>query len=221
MFDFLETNEEDLRQGANGAYAHLEVNWERLGVPDPAEALKTPKEDYDAALTAAQDPDHTKSQVMDKKRTKKAVKSAYRAYANEYLIHNHRLTSDDIVMLRLHTKKHRSTKQPPDTIPIVVVILHAMRQITFKFYGDHSPGKRRRAGKPRNVDAFVLYWAILDHEPTHLAELINRSSCTSSPLVLTFSEEDRGKRLYFVACWQINRDRLEGPTTDIRMVIVP
>jgi hypothetical protein len=221
MFEFLTTNEEDLRQGANGVYVHLEENWERLGVPHPAEALKTPKENYDAALTAAQDPNRNRSQVMDKKRAKKPVKDAYRAYANEYLIHNHRLTEDDIVMLRLHRNKHRSTKQPPKTSPIVIVVLNVMRQITFKFYKELSTTGPIRPGKPDNADAFVLYWAILDHEPTHISELINRSSCTWSPLTLTFSEEDRGKRLYYVACWQINRDRLEGPKTAIDMVIIP
>jgi hypothetical protein len=81
------------------------------------------------------------------------------------------------------------------------VVLAVIRLITFKFYKDTATVKRKHPGKPLNADAFVLYWAILDHEPMSIVELINRASRTSSPLTLTFSETDRGKRLYYVACW--------------------
>jgi hypothetical protein len=81
------------------------------------------------------------------------------------------------------------------------VVLAVIRQITFKFYKDAAQTKHKRPGKPLNADAFVLYWAILDHEPMSIAELINRASHTWSPLTLTFSEADCGKRLYYVACW--------------------
>jgi hypothetical protein len=79
----------------------------------------------------------------------------------------------------------------------------------------------KRAGKPRKVGFFVLRWALLDHAPRSIAELINVTESTKPPLTLLFDEADRGKRLYFVASWRIARGALEGPMSDIMMAIVP
>jgi hypothetical protein len=67
----------------------------------------------------------------------------------------------------------------------------------------------------------VIRWGIFDREPTDISELVNIETITKSPFTLKFKESDRGKRLYFVVCWQIERGRIEGPMTDIMFVIIP
>jgi hypothetical protein len=218
MLEFLKGSDEKLRQGCNKDYDYLRGAYTRLGIPDPAIDLKEPKEAFDAALTAAQAPNHTKADTLHKRRTKKVVKDAYRKYANENLVHNPKLTDNDIVELQLHVDKTPAQKPVPITIPIIVAIVAVFRQVTFRCYTKPS-GKR--VGKDPDADAFVVYWALLDHEPTSLAELINRSSTTGYSITLDFAEADRGKTLYYVGCWQIDRDRLEGPKTLVAKVIVP
>jgi hypothetical protein len=61
MFEFLKLAAELLRQGCNRAYSYLKANFTRLGIPDPATDLRVPKEEFDEALTAAQDPNRVKT----------------------------------------------------------------------------------------------------------------------------------------------------------------
>jgi hypothetical protein len=105
----------------------------------------------------------------------------------------------------------------PTTKPEVTADTRNEREVTFGF-GEHGA---KRMGKPEGIGACVIRWGIFDREPTDISELVNVETITKSPFTLKFKESDRGKRLYFVACWQINRGRIEGPMTDIRYVIIP
>jgi hypothetical protein len=76
-------------------------------------------------------------------------------------------------------------------------------------------------GKPRKIGAFVFRWVISDIEPTSIKYLVNVETITKSPFTLTFNDSDRGKKIWYVACWQINRGRIEGPMTAIAFVVIP
>jgi hypothetical protein len=219
MFEFLSLAAVLLLQGCNRAYDYLRGCFTRLGVPDPATDLKVPKEEFDAALTATQDPNHTPADTREKNRAQKAVIKAYRKYANENLVHNPRLTDMDILELQLHERKPSAPIIPPNLIPIVVVVLSLLRQVTFKYYA--QPGPKQRMGKPKGVAKFVAYYLISDTPPKDVSELVNRAEVSDGPLVLNFREADRGKRLYYVVCWAIAHNGLEGPKSQIEFVIIP
>jgi hypothetical protein len=84
----------------------------------------------------------------------------------------------------------------------------------------HDVGSEHR-GKPKNVHAVKVFYAILDHEPKDVAELIHVATDTNSPLLLTFREEDRGKRVYMVGCWEIEREGKTGPMGEIVSCFIP
>ncbi|MDR1249051.1 MAG: hypothetical protein LBK63_07090, partial [Treponema sp.] len=91
-----------------------------------------------------------------------------------------------------------------------------LRQILIRFWD--SLTKKRR--KPHGVHGAEIRWAILDHAPKSVAELINSSFDTASPFTLTFDETDRGKRLCFCLRWETNTN-LKGPDGEIYSAIIP
>jgi hypothetical protein len=117
---------------------------------------------------------------------------------------------------RIRKTEYEPVQRPRDK-PIVHTDTRNEREVTFCFRALNA----KRQGRPKNIAACVIRWAILDHPPTGIAELIHVESITKSPFTLKFNDSDRGKRLYFVACWQIERGRVEGPMTEIRYVIIP
>jgi hypothetical protein len=220
-FNFFHGSEDNFYAGSNNGYNLVQGNFTRWGSPDPETVLKALQDDYNAKYVAAKSPDRKTSASAVRKAARKALTDAWKDYGERYLFHNPNVTLEDKIAMGIHIPKEPVQKPVPTTIPVIVVILTVLRQVAFKYFKDASQTKNKHPGKPENVDAFVVYWAILDREPTSIAELINRDFATRGPLTLNFSEEDRGKRLYYVACWEINRDRLKGPMTEIRMVIIP
>jgi hypothetical protein len=218
MFEYLNGSDENLRKGAKKTLAYLTGNFARMGCPDPALKLKVPIEAFDAALTAAQDTSTGQEATALKNDTKTTMIDALREYANQNLVYNPKVTHEDKIALGLRIPKTPATINPPNVVPIVVAILLVIRQVTFRYY--KQPGDKRM-GKPDGAAKFVIYHAILDHEPTSIAELIHKTTVSKGAAVLNFNEEDRGKKLYYVVCWAIERDDLEGPKSEIKFVIIP
>jgi hypothetical protein len=54
-----------------------------------------------------------------------------------------------------------------------------------------GPGfiENKDAGPPENIHVVKVFYAILDHEPKDITELIHVATDTRSPLLLTFGEE--------------------------------
>jgi hypothetical protein len=78
-------------------------------------------------------------------------------------------------------------------------------------YSDPPPG--------RSQDE--VRWAILDHPPADLKELINSTFDTNSPLTLEFEEHERGKHVYLCGRWEIQREGEKGPDGAIEEAIIP
>ncbi|MCL2233505.1 MAG: hypothetical protein FWB99_10575 [Treponema sp.] len=89
------------------------------------------------------------------------------------------------------------------------------RILSFPFRVLGSEGKVR----PHSADGAVFACALLDKEPESLSELVNRSPITRSPLKLTFTDEERGKKLYAAASWKNTLG--EGPWSNIQFTFVP
>jgi hypothetical protein len=187
-----------------------------MGAPDPEPFIFALLTAFNTALEAAKD--GGKVSRMMKNETRAALAKALRRYCKEYLLNNSKVTDEDRIAMGMTVPKTTRTEAAvPDTIPMVVVITAMIRQLSF-MYRAHG---QKRAGKPPKVGFFVLRWALLDHYPSGLEELVNVTESSKPPLTLTFGDEDRGKTLYFVVSWRIVRGCLEGPRSEIMMAIVP
>ena len=105
-------------------------------------------------------------------------------------------------------------EQPKEKIAFDMVS-EGPRMLTLPF---RILGAESRA-RPRSADGVVFMWALLDKEPENLSELVNRSTATRSPLKLSFTEEERGKKLYAAAAWKNVLG--EGPWSNIQFTYVP
>jgi hypothetical protein len=66
------------------------------------------------------------------------------------------------------------------------------------------------AGKPPKRKEIMSEHEYLPHKKT----------ITANPLVLSFEEEDRGKRVYYAARW-VHATEQPGPWSDIESAIIP
>jgi hypothetical protein len=156
--------------------------------------------------------------TVRKTKAQKALVDKFNAYGHEHLAYNPNVTDADKAKAGYHVRKTDYEPVPrPNTAPVITTDTRNEREITFGFMAKGA----KRQGKPKKIGACVFRWVISDRPPTDIAELIHTEAVTKSPFTLKFKESDRGKRLYFVACWQIERVRIEGPMTDIKMVIIP
>jgi hypothetical protein len=108
--------------------------------------------------------------------------------------------------------------EKPTDIPNWNVFVGVIRHILIYF--GLSGKKLILIGKPKGVHGAELKWAILDHRPTHISELIESSFLTKSPFDFEFGEEDRGKIFYFCIRWENTRGE-KGPWSEIQEVRIP
>jgi hypothetical protein len=65
-----------------------------------------------------------------------------------------------------------------------------------------------------------LAWGIREGRPAEVLELPHLEAATRNPVVLTFEEEERGRRVFFAARW-LNNKMQSGPWSEIESAIVP
>jgi hypothetical protein len=217
-FDFIDGPEDGFHQGANDVYGHAKTSCVRLGVPDPDLTVKAPLDTYNDAYIAAKSPDRTKSAPRTRQAAKIVLKPILINYGKEYLFNNHKVTAADDVAFHIHRKKAASTIYPPNTVPVVVVDISVPRQVTLLYYA--LPGDQKRMSKPEGATKFVAYYGIFDTPPT-IDQLVKRKEVSSGPMVIPFEDKDRGKTVYIVTCWAIDRDDLEGPKGEVITTFVP
>ncbi|MDR0538633.1 MAG: hypothetical protein LBH04_11435 [Tannerellaceae bacterium] len=77
-----------------------------------------------------------------------------------------------------------------------------------------------RRGKPAGYHGVEMLYAILDHEPTSISELVHSAFSTTTPIRLSFDFSKRGKVLYFVLRWE-NKRAQKGPCSDYYHILIP
>jgi hypothetical protein len=118
-----------------------------------------------------------------------------REFVNRYMRYPP-VTNEDRDKTGVPNHKEGHTPVPvPTTSAALIVDTGTIRRLIIH-YKDEKSGRR---GKPAGVHGIEVRWAILDHPPMSIAELIHSSFDTKSPLTLEFDESDRGKRVYMVA----------------------
>jgi hypothetical protein len=106
--------------------------------------------------------------------------------------------------------------KPPETYPEFIIDTSTIRCLTVLFWDLGSKSK----AKPHGVHGAEICWAILDHQPLLVDELVHSGFCIRSPFKLTFDETDRGKAVYFCLRWENTRGE-KGPWSEIVMAIIP
>ncbi|MCL2232271.1 MAG: hypothetical protein FWB99_04250 [Treponema sp.] len=183
----------------------------------PAEELNTLNDAYTAwysayELTLVPHP----QQLTRAKNEQRAIsEKVLRQFVQDFL-HYKAVTNLDRDKMKLPNRSRKRSRQGEVTECMAVTTpLRNHREVVFKY---RVMGSTRR-GKPDGYHA-IIRWAILDKPPESHNDLHNTVVSTSSPHILTFGEEDRGKIVYYSLCWQ-NRAGVMGPWSDIGSTRVP
>jgi hypothetical protein len=160
---------------------------------------------------------HTTIDTEAKNRARAALDAEGRSFINEYIRNSSKVSPEDKLAVGLHERAKPRHIMPPHTVPVLDPRAGNPRQVEVPY---RDAGSERR-GKPDDVHGVEVRWAILDHEPKGVEELIHSAFDTHSPLILTFDEADRGKRVYMAGCWEIEREGEKGPMGEIVSCFIP
>jgi hypothetical protein len=202
----------------NDVYDFGRGNYARLGIPDPATVYKAQQDDYNAKHIAAKAVDRKKTAPAERDAARVVLTDVLKIFGHEHLFYNNKLTATDRTMFHIQDDKPRSTIYPPKDPPIVVVKLGPGRKVTLVYY--MLLGGRALA-KPKGVTACIARWVKSPTKPVHISELVNEAVGTSKEIVLHFDEADRGQTIWVIVSWQIERDRLESPATEMIEITIP
>jgi hypothetical protein len=199
-------------------YTYVLTYYTSWSIPSPQTSLETLLNAYEAAYTTAQNPNRGKADVLHKNKTHKALEAAVRVYVKAYLVNNPAVTDEDKVAMGLPVYSHTHHPVPvPHTSPQLFIDTGTRRRLIITYKDEGSEHR----GKPRGVHGVEVRWAILDHPPADLKELINSAFDTNPPLTLEFEEHERGKHVYLCGRWEIQREGEKGPDGAIEEAIIP
>jgi hypothetical protein len=173
----------------------------------------------DGFLTARDtyEADDSSKNLLAKNEAKDAVKDAMRDFANTSIRYNKLMTEEDKREYGVHSADSKPTPNTrPDTFPEAEADTSVLRQVTIRFWDSLT----KKRGKPHGVHGAEIRWAILDHVPATVDELIHSEFDTATPFTLTFDESQRGKRLYFCLRWESTTNQ-KGPFGEIYSAIIP
>jgi hypothetical protein len=160
---------------------------------------------------------HLPAETKVKDEARVASVGIIRPFVGQWLMWK-QVTDAERESMGVHNRKKRRDKiPPPPTVPELSPRAGNPRQVVIPY---RDAGAERR-GKPPDVHGIEVRWALLDHPPLDVKELSNSSFDTASPLALTFNEEDRGKRIYMVGRWEIEREGVKGDFGEIVSAVVP
>jgi hypothetical protein len=148
---------------------------------------------------------------------KETAKEAMRGFANTSIRYNKLMKEEDKRHYGIHTPDSTpSSGTPPTTYPKAKPYTSVIRQIIIHFW-DSGTGKR---AKPHGVHGAEIRWAILDHPPLPVNEMIHSDFDTAEPFALIFDETMRGRCLYFCLRWETTTN-LKGLYGEIYSAVVP
>ena len=128
------------------------------------------------------------------------------------------VTDADRLAMRLHIED--ATRTPSGKITAAVDAENdssAIRESTWHYW---VKGSASRA-KAEHAHGVECAWALLDHAPVNVEELVHRVIDTASPLTLRFTEEDRGRRVYCCFRWIGSVEGHEGAWSEFFSAVIP
>jgi hypothetical protein len=172
---------------------------------------------YETAFAKMADPNHGVLDTQRKNETRDALKTAIRAFVMGYITYNPNVTDDDRREMGTPIHSKTRTRAPiPATRPIIDTAAVDNRQVAV--YLRELAGDKR--GKPVKVHGAQILYEIRDEPPAVAEDLRHSSFATITTMVYTFTEAERGKRVYFAARWE-NSGGKKGPWSDVISAIIP
>jgi hypothetical protein len=208
-----------IRSWANSFITQCDTNKTAWSVPtDAVTEICSLWDGYDVALAKALAPDtHSKPATAAKDAAKKALRNALTVFVAKYIDNNDIITTPIREQLGLPAKDRKRTPIPtPTTYPEFFIKVKDIRTLEIHF----KPMGSASRGRPYGYNGAIIYFAVLDAPPNDLSELIHSLLATKTPYTLTFTEAERGKRVYIVLVWQ-NEKGEKGPYSQIEEAIIP
>jgi hypothetical protein len=104
----------------------------------------------------------------------------------------------------------------PKTHPDISIDYSVLAWLIVHFWDQNAESK----AKPHGVHGVEFKWVMQEERPLKAEDMPNSLFFTSSPLTLKFTDEDRGKRIWFCLRWESTTGG-KGPWTEIMSAIIP
>ena len=161
--------------------------------------------------------DSTKALVLERNERQKALKSEVRNIKNKYIDYNDAVTDPDRERLGLPTRDKRPTSKPrPTSRPVLEILPTNNRQHTGTAV-NQATGKNT---KPNDAYGVRYVWEIREVAPVNAEDLRHSVFRRKVSEVFNYNEEDRGKKVFYAACYE-NAKGESGPWSDIIEALIP
>jgi hypothetical protein len=209
----------ELRVWADSFITQCDTNKTAWGIPaDAVTGSRALCDTYMSALDIALAPDsHSKAATTAKNEAREALRHNLIAFIAQYIDYNNGITAP--IRNNLGLPVRDTTRSPiprPTTFPEFSLQVSAIRTLAVRFRVMGSAGKAR----PYGYNGAVIYYAVLDTPPKDSSELTHSLLATKTPYPLTFTEMERGKRVYIALAWQ-NEKGEKGPISQIEATFIP
>ena len=218
MADFFPRREAELLEWLKNFGAVLVANAAAWGIPtDTANGLNTQITAYEAVYEAAKGEKGTKALIIEKDEKQKALKADLRNVKNKFIDYNDAISDADRDRLGLPQHDHTPTPKPrPTSRPTLEVLPTNTRQHTVTAINQKT-GKKT---KPNDAYGVRFVWEIRDAPPASADDLRHSVFRRKVVEVFDYTEEDRGKKVFYVACYE-NAKGETGTWSDIVEGIIP
>jgi hypothetical protein len=206
-FDAFFDNIAEYVEGRRAAWGHI--------APEEAQKLADERDEWQDVYKKTLVP-HIPQLTAEKKRVRAKTERALRAFINRFLRWP---PVTDLDRDEMGIRNHDTVRTPspvPATVPEIEADSSVIRELRLRLrdYGAAN------WGKPAHVRSMELAWGIMDARPGEISAMPHLETETANPVVLTFEEEERGRRVFFAARW-LNYKAQGGPWSDIESAIVP
>ena len=212
-------NDNELRSWADSFIAQCDANKVAWGIPaDAVTASRAFCDTYATMLDIARAPyTHSKTATTAKKEAKKALRHALAVFISKYIDNNDVITAPIRDNLGLPVRDTTHSPIPaPTTYPDFFVKVKAFRTLEVHFRAMGSASR----GRPYGYNGAVIYYGVLDTPPADPGELSHSLLATKTPHTLTFTEAERGMRVYIALAWQNEKGQM-GPFSQIEEAFIP
>jgi hypothetical protein len=173
-------------------------------------------QEYNDYYKIIESPLRTKVDIVKKNVAKAEMLRQIRLMVN-FRLRNPIITDDQRITLGLVIRRPKGTPiPPPQKSPNIYLRIHNSRQITAEI---RDPNTNKRT-KPYGITAIRLSYSIGEQPPVNPENFQHHLLTTKTLYRMTFTEENRGKKLFLTAQWQ-NKKGQTGPWSEIICTIIP
>ncbi|MDR0789735.1 MAG: hypothetical protein LBO06_02950 [Bacteroidales bacterium] len=126
-----------------------------------------------------------------------------RLMVDKYIAGNDKITNDVRRSLGLTVKDTTPTPKPiPTTIPFMEINVQKPLEHSGSLWSNTFIGeKRKKQKRPTGVAFALVRWIIADKEPVEIDDMKHIIITSDSKFTLNFAKTDKGKKVYYTACW--------------------